>query len=119
MALVKPTRRNGRGSSSWAVIAAALVTGLALPPDTFPADADAVTSVSSASVVAKSGSNAYEYCDVKGTVAPQIQFELRLPTKSYRQRYLQEKDAANYRAHRPDKLPDDQPSQAVDSMRRS
>ncbi|MFG2377892.1 hypothetical protein ACGFY9_41350 [Streptomyces sp. NPDC048504] len=80
---------------------------------------DAATFVASASVVAKSGSNAYEYCDVKGTVAPQIQFELRLPTKTYRQRYPQEKGAADYRAHAPDKLPDDQPSQAVDSMRRS
>ncbi|WP_329352556.1 tannase/feruloyl esterase family alpha/beta hydrolase [Streptomyces sp. NBC_01261] len=196
-----------------AVVVAALVTGLALLPDTFSADADAsahvtkvstrptasgdvgknlpvskpkisctellrkdfgalddaATSVASASVVAKGDANAYEYeyCDVKGTVAPQIQFELRLPTKTYRQRYLQEgcggycgmvggsaqpaastgcapknteasagagstaptveytrpvypypqlvaydgsgdkKDAANYRAYTPDKLPDD------------
>ncbi|MEV6539477.1 tannase/feruloyl esterase family alpha/beta hydrolase [Streptomyces sp. NPDC051665] len=117
-----------------AVVVAALVTGLALLPDTFSADADAsasvtkvstsstargdvgrnlpvtkpkisctellqkdfgalddaATSVASASVVAKGDANAYEYCDVKGTVAPQIQFELRLPTKTYRQRYLQE-----------------------------
>jgi feruloyl esterase len=111
-----------------AVVGAALVTGLALLPDTFSADADArvtkvstdgdvgknlpvttpkiscadllqkdfgtlddaATSVASATVVAKGGANAYEYCDVKGTVAPQIQFELRLPTQTYRQRYLQE-----------------------------
>ncbi|MFD4876084.1 tannase/feruloyl esterase family alpha/beta hydrolase [Streptomyces sp. NPDC058420] len=117
-----------------AVVAAALVTGLALRPDTFSADAgsgtrvakvstrssaggavgrnlpvtapriscadlltedfgpldDAATSLASANVVAKSDSNPYEYCDVKGTVAPQIQFELRLPTRTYRQRYLQE-----------------------------
>ncbi|WP_405969725.1 tannase/feruloyl esterase family alpha/beta hydrolase [Streptomyces sp. NBC_00988] len=93
-----------------AVVVAALITGLALLPDTFSADADATariscadllrrnfgplddaaTSVASASVVAESDSNAYEYCDVQGTVARQIQFELRLPTKMYRQRYLQE-----------------------------
>lgn len=51
---------------------------------------DAATSVTSASVVAKGDANAYEYCDVKGAIAPQIQFELRLPTQTYRQRYLQE-----------------------------
>ncbi|WTK67432.1 tannase/feruloyl esterase family alpha/beta hydrolase [Streptomyces sp. NBC_01515] len=119
-----------------AVVVAALVTGLALLPDTFSADADAsasvtkvstrptasgdvgknlpvtkpkisctgllrkdfaalddaATSVASASVVAKGDANAYEYeyCDVKGTVGPQIQFDLRLPMKTYRQRYLQE-----------------------------
>jgi feruloyl esterase len=32
----------------------------------------------------------YPYCDVKGVVAPQVQFELQLPTDSYAQRYLQE-----------------------------
>ncbi|HEY2239327.1 MAG TPA: tannase/feruloyl esterase family alpha/beta hydrolase [Streptosporangiaceae bacterium] len=32
----------------------------------------------------------YPYCDVKGVVAPQVQFELQLPTSSYAQRYLQE-----------------------------
>jgi hypothetical protein len=32
----------------------------------------------------------YPYCDVKGIVAPQVQFELQLPTDSYAQRYLQE-----------------------------
>jgi feruloyl esterase len=31
----------------------------------------------------------WEACDVKGTVAPQIQFEVLLPTKTWRQRYLQ------------------------------
>ncbi|MFJ9376312.1 tannase/feruloyl esterase family alpha/beta hydrolase [Streptomyces sp. NPDC101455] len=58
----------------------------------FAAIDDAATSVASASVVAKGDANAYayEYCDVKGTVAPQILFELRLPMKTYRQRYLQE-----------------------------
>jgi feruloyl esterase len=31
----------------------------------------------------------YPICDVKGVIAPQIQFEVQLPTQSYRQRYLQ------------------------------
>jgi Tannase and feruloyl esterase len=31
----------------------------------------------------------YPICDVKGVIAPQIQFELQLPTQTYRQRYLQ------------------------------
>jgi feruloyl esterase len=30
-----------------------------------------------------------ESCEVKGTVAPQIQFDVFLPTKTWRQRYLQ------------------------------
>ncbi|WP_234475548.1 hypothetical protein [Streptomyces sp. MBT65] len=102
-----------------AVVVAALVTGLALLPDTFSADAhgrvtrvtavgdvgknppvtkptiacadllqkdfgtldDAATSVASVTVVAKGDASAYEYCDVRGTVAPQIRFELRLPTR--------------------------------------
>jgi Tannase and feruloyl esterase len=33
--------------------------------------------------------NSYPYCDVKGVIAPQIQFEVQLPTQTYRQRYLQ------------------------------
>jgi hypothetical protein len=31
----------------------------------------------------------YPICDVKGVIAPQIQFEVQLPTQTYRQRYLQ------------------------------
>jgi Tannase and feruloyl esterase len=31
----------------------------------------------------------YPVCDVKGVIAPQIQFEVQLPTQTYRQRYLQ------------------------------
>jgi feruloyl esterase len=31
----------------------------------------------------------YPVCDVKGVIDPQIQFELQLPTRTYRQRYLQ------------------------------
>jgi Tannase and feruloyl esterase len=31
----------------------------------------------------------YPVCDVKGVIAPQIQFQVQLPTQTYRQRYLQ------------------------------
>jgi len=31
----------------------------------------------------------YPVCDIKGVIAPQIQFEVQLPTQTYRQRYLQ------------------------------
>jgi hypothetical protein len=37
-----------------------------------------------------SSTTKYPYCDVKGVVAPQVQFELQLPTDGYAQRYLQE-----------------------------
>jgi tannase/feruloyl esterase len=39
--------------------------------------------------VATAPQGGWEACDVKGTVAPQIQFEVLLPTKTWRQRYLQ------------------------------
>jgi feruloyl esterase len=48
----------------------------------------APTTVLSATLVTPAGS--FPYCDVKGVVAPQVQFELQLPTDSYAQRYLQE-----------------------------
>ncbi|MEU1963639.1 tannase/feruloyl esterase family alpha/beta hydrolase [Nocardia sp. NPDC019304] len=51
---------------------------------------DAHASIKSATVVAESDQNQYEYCDVTGFVNPQIQFELRLPTTTYRGRYLQQ-----------------------------
>ncbi|GII23068.1 tannase/feruloyl esterase family alpha/beta hydrolase [Planosporangium mesophilum] len=31
----------------------------------------------------------YQVCDVRGVIAPQIQFQVQLPTRTYRQRYLQ------------------------------
>jgi feruloyl esterase len=31
----------------------------------------------------------YPVCDIKGVIAPQIQFEIQLPTQTYQQRYLQ------------------------------
>jgi hypothetical protein len=49
---------------------------------------DAPTSISSATVVAAT-STTPEYCDVKGYISPQTQFELKLPTKTYQGRYLQ------------------------------
>jgi feruloyl esterase len=48
----------------------------------------APTTILSATLVTPAGS--FPYCDVKGVVAPQVQFELQLPTDSYAQRYLQE-----------------------------
>jgi hypothetical protein len=34
-------------------------------------------------------SQGHPVCDVKGVIAPQIQFQVQLPTETYRQRYLQ------------------------------
>jgi feruloyl esterase len=50
--------------------------------------AEAPTNISSAAVEPAKGDRA-EFCVVKGIIAPQIQFELRLPTKTYTGRYLQ------------------------------
>jgi hypothetical protein len=66
---------------------------LALPepghgvPD-FGAIPGAPTRVSSASVVAATGTTR-EFCDVKGYVSAQVHFELKLPTKTWQGRYLQ------------------------------
>ena len=46
------------------------------------------TTVASAAVVAASGGNP-AYCDVKGIIAPQTQFELELPVSTWQGRYLQ------------------------------
>ncbi|GAB2856338.1 tannase/feruloyl esterase family alpha/beta hydrolase [Lentzea nigeriaca] len=46
---------------------------------------DARTRVTSASVV----SGATEFCDVRGTIEPNIGFQLKLPTRGYQGRYLQ------------------------------
>lgn len=48
----------------------------------------APTSIASAAIEAAAAGRA-EFCLVKGIIAPQIQFELRLPTKTYTGRYLQ------------------------------
>lgn len=49
----------------------------------------AAAAVSSAALVPGDGASASEYCRVQGFIAPQIGFELRLPTTTYRGRYLQ------------------------------
>ncbi|MCG8921486.1 tannase/feruloyl esterase family alpha/beta hydrolase [Lentzea sp. CC55] len=46
---------------------------------------DARTTVTSAAVVAGTP----EFCDVRGTIAPGIGFQLKLPTRGYRGRYVQ------------------------------
>jgi len=56
-------------------------------PD-FGAIPGAPTRVTSAAVVAATATTP-EFCDVKGYVAPQVQFELKLPTKTWQGRYLQ------------------------------
>ncbi|HKS99779.1 MAG TPA: tannase/feruloyl esterase family alpha/beta hydrolase [Rugosimonospora sp.] len=48
------------------------------------------TILSATLVPAGTNGVSYEYCDVKGVVAPQVQFELQLPTRTYLGRYLQE-----------------------------
>jgi len=56
-------------------------------PD-FGAIPGAPTRVSSAAVVAATATTP-EFCDVKGYVSAQVQFELKLPTKTWQGRYLQ------------------------------
>ena len=46
---------------------------------------DARTQVTSAVVV----TGATEFCDVRGTISPNIGFQLKLPTRGYQGRYLQ------------------------------
>jgi feruloyl esterase len=54
----------------------------------FAAIPDAPTAILSAQVV-PSTAQTPAYCDVKGYVTPQIQFEVRLPTQNWNRRYLQ------------------------------
>ncbi|HKD77117.1 MAG TPA: tannase/feruloyl esterase family alpha/beta hydrolase, partial [Ktedonobacterales bacterium] len=61
----------------------------ALAQHDFGSVSDAPTSIQSASVVAAT-STTPEFCDVKGYISPQTQFELKLPTKTYQGRYLQD-----------------------------
>ena len=65
-----------------------VVSCAALAQHDFGSVPDAPTSISSATVVAAT-STTPEYCDVKGYISPQTQFELKLPTKTYQGRYLQ------------------------------
>jgi hypothetical protein len=48
----------------------------------------APTRVTSATLVAATAATP-EFCDVRGYVAPQVQFDLKLPTKTWQGRYLQ------------------------------
>lgn len=54
----------------------------------FAAIPGAETAILSTTVVAATAQTP-EYCDIKGYVTPQIQFELQLPTKNWNRRYLQ------------------------------
>lgn len=49
---------------------------------------DAPTAILSAQIV-PSKAQTPEYCEVKGYVKPQVQFEVRLPTQNWNRRYLQ------------------------------
>ncbi|MQY27661.1 tannase/feruloyl esterase family alpha/beta hydrolase [Nocardia aurantia] len=51
---------------------------------------EGAVSIALATMVSKSDSTPYDYCQVVGFVEPQIGFELRLPTTTYRGRYLQQ-----------------------------
>lgn len=76
--------------------APALACGMLVPigtaaqpgvPD-FTAIPGAPTRVTSATVT-PAGAQSPEFCDVKGYIAPQVHFELKLPTKTWQGRYLQ------------------------------
>ncbi|HTT01042.1 MAG TPA: tannase/feruloyl esterase family alpha/beta hydrolase [Steroidobacteraceae bacterium] len=67
---------------------APVMTCAALGQQDFTSIALAPTSIASASVEAAQGKRS-EFCLIKGIIAPQIQFELRLPTQGYTGRYLQ------------------------------
>ncbi|MEH2243849.1 tannase/feruloyl esterase family alpha/beta hydrolase [Nostoc sp.] len=54
----------------------------------FAAIPDAPTAIVSAQII-PSKDKTLEYCEVKGYVTPQIQFEVRLPTQNWNRRYLQ------------------------------
>jgi pimeloyl-ACP methyl ester carboxylesterase len=60
----------------------------ALTQRDFAAIPDAPTALFSAQVVPAKAQSP-EYCEVKGYVTPQIQFEVRLPTQNWNRRYLQ------------------------------
>src|SRR5690348_2810878 len=84
-AAIRPTRPCGAlmQTGSWPMPAVAPGA-----PD-FAALPGAPTRVVSATVVAATAQTP-AYCDVQGYIAPQIHFELRLPTATWQGRYLQE-----------------------------
>lgn len=59
------------------------------PPPDFTTVPDAVTTLTSSTVVAETATSP-ELCDVTGYISPQIHFELKLPTRTYQGRYLQQ-----------------------------
>jgi feruloyl esterase len=61
----------------------------ALALQDFTAVPGAPAAVASA-VVVPAAQGVPEYCDVHGYIPPQVQFELKLPTKTYQGRYLQQ-----------------------------
>ena len=61
----------------------------ALAKQDFTSVPDAPALVSSATLVPAT-QTAPEYCDVHGYIPPQVQFELKLPTRTYQGRYLQQ-----------------------------
>jgi feruloyl esterase len=66
----------------------ALMECAQLEQEDFTRVADAPATVLSAEVV-PAESDRSEYCSVKGYIQPQIQFEIRLPTKAWNGRYFQ------------------------------
>jgi len=66
----------------------AKMTCASLAREDFTRLPEAPSTILSAAVVAAANGTP-EYCDVKGYVMPQIQFELRLPTHSWNGRYFQ------------------------------
>jgi feruloyl esterase len=68
--------------------AASAINCSALEKQDFTRLAEAPTTITAARVVAASGDNE-EYCQVTGVVAPQVGFEIRLPTQSWNGRYFQ------------------------------
>lgn len=60
----------------------------ALMQKDFTAISNAPTAILSTTIVPATAQTP-EYCDVKGYVTPQIQFEVQLPTKNWNRRYLQ------------------------------
>jgi len=59
----------------------------ALPGEDLLTIEDAPARISSATLETRA--NGAEFCRIKGMIAPQIQFEIHLPTKTYTGRYLQ------------------------------
>jgi hypothetical protein len=77
-----PTARPAGPPSVTPVVACAAMAGV----DVSTAVGAGTGIVSATPATAPAG---YPVCDIKGVIAPQIQFEVQLPTQTYQQRYLQ------------------------------